>query len=114
MQKFLFLFFILSNVLIAQEIKVVVKDSNTSEPIFQVQIETNTGKKFFTDENGEVLLEGDLSEIILTKEGYITKTQFVEENNIIIELETEIFSSDVESGIISLSDFFLLMISYFF
>ena len=105
MQKFLFLFFILSNVLIAQEIKVVVKDSNTSEPIFQVQIETNTGKKFFTDENGEVLLEGDLSEIILTKEGYITKTQFVEENNIIIELETEIFSSDVESGIISLSDF---------
>ena len=105
MQKFLFLFLILSNILIAQEIKIVVKDANTSDPIFQVLIETNTGEKFFTDENGEALLKGDPTEIILSKEGYITKTQFIEENNIIIELETEIFSSDIESGIISLSDF---------
>ena len=68
MQKFLFLFLILSNILIAQEIKIVVKDANTSDPIFQVLIETNTGEKFFTDENGEALLERDPTEIILSKE----------------------------------------------
>ncbi|MEL0009500.1 MAG: TonB-dependent receptor [Flammeovirgaceae bacterium] len=105
MRNFLFLIFLLPNLILAQEIKIFITDASTSNPIPKVQIETNTGEKYVTDEEGELLLGRNISEIIISKDGYVTTTKILTGEIVIIELETEIFSSDVESGIISLSDF---------
>ena len=105
MRNILFLIFLLPNLILAQEIKILITDASTSNPIPKVQIETNTGEKYVTDEEGELLLGRNISEIIISKDGYVTTTKILTGEIVIIELETEIFSSDVESGIISLSDF---------
>lgn len=105
MRNFLFLIFLLPNLILAQEIKIFITDASTSNPIPKVQIETNTGEKYVTDEEGELLLGRNISEIIISKDGYVTTTKILTGEIVIIELETEIFSSDIESGIISLSDF---------
>ena len=105
MRNILFLIFLLPNLILAQEIKIFITDASTSNPIPNVQIETNTGEKYMTDEEGELLLGRNISEIIISKDGYVTTTKILTGEIVIIELETEIFSSDIESGIISLSDF---------
>ena len=105
MRYILYLFFLLPNLLLAQEPKISIKDASTSDPIPKVQIETNSGEKYTTDENGEISLDKNISEITIIKDGYVTTTKILTGEISIIELETEIFSSDVESGIISLSDF---------
>ena len=105
MRQILFLFLLIPNLLLSQESTIIVKDASTSDPISQVQIETNNGEIFFTDEDGKTSISGNVSEVTISKEGYVTINQFLVDKINIIELETEIFSSDVESGIISLTDF---------
>ena len=105
MRQILFLFLLIPNLLLSQESTIIVKDASTSDPISQVQIETNNGDIFFTDEDGKTSISGNISEVTISKEGYVTINQFLVDKINIIELETEIFSSDVESGIISLTDF---------
>ena len=105
MRQILFLFLLIPNLLLSQESTIIVKEASTSEPISQVQIETNNGDIFFTDEDGKTSIIGNISEVTISKEGYVTINKFLVDGINIIELETEIFSSDVESGIISLTDF---------
>ena len=104
--KYFFFFLFIPSIIFAQETKVLVVDANTSDPIENVKIETNTKEDFYTNNNGEILISDDVSEITITKDGYVSVTKLLNENGqILIKLETEIFSSDVESSIISLSDF---------
>ena len=105
MRQILFLFLLIPNLLLSQESIIIVKEASTSETISQVQIETNNGDIFFTDEDGKTSIIGNISEVTISKEGYVTINKFLVDGINIIELETEIFSSDVESGIISLTDF---------
>ena len=49
MRQILFLFLLIPNLLLSQESTIIVKDASTSDPISQVQIETNNGNIFFTD-----------------------------------------------------------------
>ena len=52
------------------------------------------------------MISDEVNEITAIKDGYVSVTKLLNDNSqIIIKLETEIFSSDVESSIISLSDF---------
>ena len=53
MRQILFLFLLIPNLLLSQESTIIVKDASTSDPISQVQIETNNGDIFFTDEDGK-------------------------------------------------------------
>jgi len=104
--KFIFFFLFIPSIIFAQETKVLVVDANTSDPIENVKIETNTKEDFYTNNNGEILISDDVSEITVSKDGYISVTKLLYDNSqVVIKLETEIFSSDVESSIISLSDF---------
>tara|TARA_B100000674_G_scaffold149328_2_gene118738 strand:+ start:557 stop:3271 length:2715 start_codon:yes stop_codon:yes gene_type:complete len=104
--KYFFFFLFIPSIIFAQETKVLVVDANTSDPIENVKIETNTKEDFYTNNNGEILISDDVSEITVSKDGYISVTKLLFDNSqIVIKLETEIFSSDVESSIISLSDF---------
>ena len=104
--KYFFFFLFIPSIIFAQETKVLVVDANTSDPIENVKIETNTKEDFYTNNNGEILISDDVSEITVSKDGYISITKLLFDNSqIVIRLETEIFSSDVESSIISLSDF---------
>ncbi len=104
--KYFFFFLFIPSIIFAQETKVLVVDANTSNPIENVKIETNTKEDFYTNNNGEILISDDVSEITVLKDGYISVTKLLFDNSqIVIKLETEIFSSDVESSIISLSDF---------
>ena len=104
--KYFFFFLFIPSIIFAQETKVLVVDANTSDPIENVKIETNTKEDFYTNNNGEILISDDVSEITVSKDGYISVTKLLFDNSqIVIRLETEIFSSDVESSIISLSDF---------
>ena len=104
--KYFFFFLFIPGIIFAQETKVLVVDANTSDPIENVKIETNTKEDFYTNINGEILISDDISEITVTKDGYVSVTKLLNENSqIVIKLETEIFNSDVESSIISLSDF---------
>ena len=41
MRQILFLFLLIPNLLLSQESTIIVKDASTSDPISQVQIETN-------------------------------------------------------------------------
>ncbi len=101
--SFLLLF---STFLFSQDLRITVKDKNTSENISNVLIELNSGVRFYTDDQGEfsLNLEGT-TEATLSREGYITLQITLDQETKIIELESEIFGSDVESGIISLTDF---------
>lgn len=101
--SFLLLF---STILFSQDLRITVKDKNTSENISNVLIELNSGVRFYTDDQGEfsLNLEGT-TEATLSREGYITLQITLDQETKIIELESEIFGSDVESGIISLTDF---------
>ena len=104
--KYFFFFLFIPSIIFAQETKVLVVDANTSDPIENVKIETNTKEDFYTNNNGEILISDNVSEITVSKDGYISVTKLLFDNSqIVIKLETEIFSSDVESSIISLSDF---------
>ena len=104
--KYFFFFLFIPSIIFAQETKVLVVDANTSDPIENVKIETNTKEDFYTNNNGEILISDNVSEITVSKDGYISITKLLFDNSqIVIRLETEIFSSDVESSIISLSDF---------
>ena len=104
--KYFFFFLFIPSIIFAQETKVLVVDANTSDPIENVKIETNTKEDFYTNNNGEILISDDVSEITVSKDGYISVTKLLYDNSqVVIKLETEIFSSDVESSIISLSDF---------
>ncbi len=104
--KYFFFFLFIPSIIFAQETKVLVVDANTSDPIENVKIETNTKEDLYTNNNGEILISDDISEITVIKDGYVSVTKLLNENSqIVIKLETEIFSSDVESSIISLSDF---------
>ena len=104
--KFIFFFLFIPSIIFAQETKVLVVDANTSDPIENVKIETNTKEDFYTNNNGEILISDDVNEITITKDGYVSVTKLLNESSqVVIKLETEIFSSDVESSIISLSDF---------
>ena len=104
--KYFFFFLFIPSIIFAQETKVLVVDANTSDPIENVKIETNTKEDFYTNNNGEILISDNVSEITVSKDGYISVTKLLFDNSqIVIRLETEIFSSDVESSIISLSDF---------
>ena len=52
------------------------------------------------------MISDEVNEITAIKDGYVSVTKLLNDNSqIIIKLETEIFTSDVESSIISLSDF---------
>ena len=104
--KYFFFFLFIPSIIFAQETKVLVIDANTSDPIENVKIETNTKEDFYTNSNGEILISDDINEITITKDGYVSVTKLLNESSqVVIKLETEIFSSDVESSIISLSDF---------
>ena len=105
-KKYILFFLFIPSIIFAQEIKILVIDANTTDPIENVKIETNTKEDFYTNDDGEVVISDEVNEITATKDGYISVTKLLNDNSqIIIKLETEIFSSDVESGIISLSDF---------
>ena len=83
MRQILFLFLLIPNLLLSQEFTIIVKDASTSDPISQVQIETNNGEIFFTDEDGKTLISGNVSEVTISKEGYVTINQFlVDKRNI--------------------------------
>ena len=105
-KKYILFFLFIPSIIFAQEIKILVIDANTTDPIENVKIETNTKEDFYTNDDGEVVISDEVNEITATKDGYISVTKLLNDNSqIIIKLETEIFSSDVESSIISLSDF---------
>ena len=105
-KKYILFFLFIPSIIFAQEIKILVIDANTADPIENVKIETNTKEDFYTNDDGEVVISDEVNEITATKDGYISVTKLLNDNSqIIIKLETEIFSSDVESSIISLSDF---------
>ena len=105
-KKYILFFLFIPSIIFAQEIKILVIDANTTDPIENVKIETNTKEDFYTNDDGEVVISDEVNEITAIKDGYVSVTKLLNDNSqIIIKLETEIFSSDVESGIISLSDF---------
>ena len=105
-KKYILFFLFIPSIIFAQEIKILVIDANTTDPIENVKIETNTKEDFYTNDDGEVVISDEVNEITAIKDGYISVTKLLNDNSqIIIKLETEIFSSDVESSIISLSDF---------
>ena len=105
-KKYILFFLFIPSIIFAQEIKILVIDANTADPIENVKIETNTKEDFYTNDDGEVVISDEVNEITATKDGYVSVTKLLNDNSqIIIKLETEIFSSDVESSIISLSDF---------
>ena len=88
MRQILFLFLLIPNLLLSQESTIIVKEASTSEPISQVQIETNNGDIFFTDEDGKTSIIGNISEVTISKEGYVTINKFLVDGINIIELET--------------------------
>ncbi len=104
--KLLYFFLLIPTFLFSQELRITVIDKSTSENISNVLVELNSGERFYTDDQGEfsLNLEGK-SEATLSREGYITLQITVDQETKIVELEREIFGSDVESGIISLTDF---------
>ena len=105
-KKYILFFLFIPSIIFAQEIKILVIDANTTDPIENVKIETNTKEDFYTNDDGEVVISDEVNEITAIKDGYVSVTKLLNDNSqIIIKLETEIFSSDVESSIISLSDF---------
>ena len=105
-KKYILFFLFIPSIIFAQEIKILVIDANSTDPIENVKIETNTKEDFYTNDDGEVVISDEVNEITAIKDGYVSVTNLLNDNSqIIIKLETEIFSSDVESGIISLSDF---------
>ena len=105
-KKYILFFLFTPSIIFAQEIKILVIDANTTDPIENVKIETNTKEDFYTNDDGEVVISDEVNEITAIKDGYVSVTKLLNDNSqIIIKLETEIFSSDVESSIISLSDF---------
>ena len=105
-KKYILFFLFIPSIIFAQEIKILVIDANTADPIENVKIETNTKEDFYTNDDGEVVISDEVNEITAIKDGYVSVTKLLNDNSqIIIKLETEIFSSDVESSIISLSDF---------
>ena len=105
-KKYILFFLFIPSIIFAQEIKILVIDANTTDHIENVKIETNTKEDFYTNDDGEVVISDEVNEITAIKDGYISVTKLLNDNSqIIIKLETEIFSSDVESSIISLSDF---------
>ena len=105
-KKYILFFLFIPSIIFAQEIKILVIDANTADPIENVKIETNTKEDLYTNDDGEVVISDEVNEITAIKDGYVSITKLLNDNSqIIIKLETEIFSSDVESSIISLSDF---------
>ena len=105
-KKYILFFLFIPSIIFAQEIKILVIDANTTDPIENVKIETNTKEDLYTNDDGEVVISDEVNEITAIKDGYVSVTKLLNDNSqIIIKLETEIFSSEVESSIISLSDF---------
>ena len=105
-KKYILFFLFIPSIIFAQETKILVIDANTADPIENVKIETNTKEDLYTNDDGEVVISDEVNEITAIKDGYVSVTKLLNDNSqIIIKLETEIFSSDVESSIISLSDF---------
>ena len=110
--RYLFLFFILLGFqrTIAQKLNGEILDKLSGEPISFVLIKTEKSETS-SDDNGifSIEIEG-VSSIIFSKSGYEEIILGIEEidinnSNFIIELSSTSIDSDLESGIISLSDF---------
>ena len=106
----IFLFVLLINNAFSQEIKGLVLDGTSSDPIEGVSIIFSDKKSTKSNENGEfIILNSNTKKIVLNKSGYLEKTYNIKDldisNKITIILEKNSIDSDIESGIISLTEF---------